>query len=32
MIEKEGLPKGTYIFQLYDKYGIIATGKLMTEQ
>jgi len=31
MIEKEGLPPGTYIFQLHDKYGIIANSKLMTE-
>ena len=31
MIDKEGLPVGTYIFQLKNKYAIIATGKLIIE-
>ena len=31
IIEKEGLPSGTLIFQLRNKHGIISTGKLMTE-
>lgn len=31
MIDNEGLPSGTYIFQLQNKYGIIATSKLMIE-
>jgi len=31
VVEKEGLPSGTLIFQLRNKYGIISTGKLMTE-
>ena len=31
MIDKEGLTTGTYIFQLENKYGIIANGKLTIE-
>jgi hypothetical protein len=31
VVEKEGLPSGILIFQLRNKYGIISTGKLMTE-
>jgi len=32
MIDKEGLPIGSYIFQLQNKSGIIATGKLIINQ
>lgn len=31
MIDKEGLPMGTYIFRLQNKHGIMATGKLLIE-
>ncbi|MCH2234766.1 MAG: T9SS type A sorting domain-containing protein [Crocinitomicaceae bacterium] len=31
IIYKEGLPTGTYVFQLQNKHGIIATGKLIIE-
>ena len=31
MIDKEGLTTGTYIFQLQNKYEIIATGKLIVD-
>lgn len=31
MIDKEGLQMGSYIFQLQNKYGIIATGQLIIE-
>lgn len=31
MIDKEGLPMGTYIFRLQNKHGIMATGKLIIE-
>ncbi len=31
MIDKEGLPMGTYIFRLQNKNGIMATGKLIIE-
>lgn len=31
MIETDGLPKGTYIFQLYNKYGVMTNGKLIKE-
>ena len=31
LIEKKGLPKGTYIFKLQKEHGLIDTGKLIIE-